>query len=161
MTVRAWMRPGSISCVQAATYQALRIHMAASRRAAVMLRHGDRLAQRAGRLALRGRPVESVLLAGRAQQSAGILRPAGLHRVELGVFELGVHDRQQRLDRAELVMADLARQHFLLAADKVETPLRAILDDGDWQAPALVADLDRRPVAVSDLYRVLGVPRRE
>jgi hypothetical protein len=28
MMVRAWMRPGSISCVQAATYQALLIHMA-------------------------------------------------------------------------------------------------------------------------------------
>src|SRR5579883_3071669 len=27
MMVRAWVRPGSISCVQAATYQALRIHM--------------------------------------------------------------------------------------------------------------------------------------
>src|SRR5260370_31788341 len=31
MRVRAWMRPGAISCSQAATYQALAIHMRSSR----------------------------------------------------------------------------------------------------------------------------------
>ena len=51
----------------------------------------------------------------------------------------------------QLVAADLARAQLSMPAVDVEAPFRAVLDDGNRQGPAGLADLDDGLVAVDDV----------
>src|SRR5262249_55921945 len=106
---------------------------------ALARRARDERADRARIRALVGRPVEAVVLAGRAEHTPREGRRLSV--ASLGsVLALRVDERVQRRERRELVAPDAPVGDLLEAGVGVEVPLAVDVHERDRHRPAVVAE---------------------
>src|SRR4029078_12665715 len=119
-------------------FVAIAVERFAGARAIAALRcGGDRLTQRARWFIAARRPIESVLLARRADDPLRIDRLPALALVHVGIVLLRVPEREHCLHARELFAADAARQDFLATGGHVENPLAVALHHWDRERPVI------------------------
>src|SRR5262245_6751952 len=133
------------------------IRLAGADAIATLGRGGDRFAERAVRLAARGRPVQAILLARRADDLLRIHRLAILVLEHVGVLVLRVPIGEGSLERPELVTADAAGRDLLAARGGVEAPLTVALGKRYRERPFVLADHENRRLAALRHDAMLGI----
>src|SRR5262249_29437189 len=102
--------------------------------------------ERALRLAGFSVPVEAVFLPGGADELFRVVVQTIFVQIFHGVLALGVDDREQGVDREQLVLADAAVENLFAALFGIEPPLAAFLHQRNREGPVVFAQDENRVV---------------
>src|ERR1700756_4456586 len=94
-----------------------------------------------------GLPIQTVLFARVAGELLRVLQESIFIPILHRVFSLGIDDREQGLNREQLILADPAVENFLLAFLRVKNPARAFFHQRDRKRPIVLADHQNEVVA--------------
>src|SRR6185312_15656921 len=107
---------------------------------------GDQITERAASLSVGGGPVQSVLLSGiaakRRRVNAGRFAVVRVLRVDVLSGDVGLTDPDHR----KLVLANSARDDFLFAGRRIESPAVSVLHQRHGKWPRLMANHERLAV---------------
>src|SRR5580765_4644881 len=97
--------------------------------------------ERASRLALWRLPVQTILLAGIAEEIQSVLLRASILVTPRKILGLGIRKSSTDIDDIEFVPANTPRKNLILSRSRIEEPLsRAILLQRNWKGEVVSSD---------------------